>query len=786
MTAFGCARYVVLTSLAFILGSIIEQFGVQRVSAQWLSDLKNFSMKVTSVRCSNGNTAAACQYRACQNYDTCDPARLLAGVTGGFVFDGPYNGNSFWEVTVQFSSPLSISRWRLKTMRPSHGLRRAILKDANDNFIPGSEAIAGCGREVSSELMLEANKKGLEHKFVKVYVTDANMLGYRMCTDFERKNDGAVVCKSPTLYNGFVKHSAFQLYLYDIDFQIGSGCLAGYYPIYKKVAFTALTVEHIEKCEECPAGFYSSDGAYDCKGCSPGRYSHMTKAQGSVFCQSCPAGFTSNKINSSSCSKCIPGRSTQGNTTKCTKCQRSMYQDEYGAALCKSCGSGGITMVNGAASRDMCEFKSTHTILFAPSEISLKLESYSSSMTTSQQPLLISWRINDKILIENDVSFQLEISSTDTFSSTLLLEGLPANQTFYRVADIVSLIKEPMWKKLFYVRVGTKVRSGDVLWSRSRHTWSTSTDCIYGWLNDSSPFLQNWQCERCPTGSLCSGTPWPMVKARFGYYRLPSASVPQQFIPCMYPVACLGAPNSAWRGQFYSAKNKTIDYATLDSPESCNEELGFQPQSRLCVKCKPGYASITGFRCAPCSTKIASICIFSIGLILGLISLVFLIRMSISETQRRQLLSESIKKVILNYLQVITQFSGFSLSWPPIVMSIFDLQGSAGTLGLNAIQLECLLGISGSHLFYGKQIVGTLIPVIGTTIIYTSWRLVALCKGRSFSSRKEADNNVTLKDKCVMSVCLVLFLLYPTLRNQAFAMFQCVEVETGRLFLVKR
>ena len=138
-----------------------------------------------------------------------------------------------------------------------------------------------------------------------------------------------------------------------------------------------------------------------------------------------------------------------------------------------------------------------------------------------------------------------------------------------------------------------------------------------------------------------------------------------------------------------------------------------------------------------------------------------------------------IKKVILNYLQVITQFSGFSLHWPPMVQSLFEGQGFFSTIGSQVLNIECFSSMTAGELYYSEQVVSAVAPPIVSLLIYIVWRIVANYYKEDFGKRI-TSRSVTFKDKWIVSTCIILYLMYPSMTSMAFGLFNCVEVETGR------
>ena len=152
--------------------------------------------------------------------------------------------------------------------------------------------------------------------------------------------------------------------------------------------------------------------------------------------------------------------------------------------------------------------------------------------------------------------------------------------------------------------------------------------------------------------------------------------------------------------------------------------------------------------------------------------------------QGRTKISESIQKIIINYLQVITIFAGFPLRWPKIMESLFDFQGSISTVGDHFLNPDCASKYSSAvELFYAKQIAYTLLPIVLSLVVWLTWHSISKYQKIEYGLRLNLLDT-TPKDKFVVSLCVLMYLIYPTLCKQAFGLFNCQQVEENRYFLL--
>ena len=73
-------------------------------------------------------------------------------------------------------------------------------------------------------------------------------------------------------------------------------------------------------------------------------------------------------------------------------------------------------------------------------------------------------------------------------------------------------------------------------------------------------------------------------------------------------------------------------------------------------------------------------------------------------------------------------------------------------------------------------------PAIIGTLSFIFWFLHSMHKGVSFFAKRDRPNHTTPKDKFVLTICTIVYLLFPTLCTQAFEMFHCRSV-AGKMYL---
>ena len=106
-------------------------------------------------------------------------------------------------------------------------------------------------------------------------------------------------------------------------------------------------------CQSCPAGSVSpGTGSFSCSECPAGTFSEAETGNGRAVCVLCPHNSTS-KMGSKTASdcKCIPGYT--GSST-CTPCSAGTYKVNEGPEACSLCPSGKYSPVEGATSISKC------------------------------------------------------------------------------------------------------------------------------------------------------------------------------------------------------------------------------------------------------------------------------------------------------------------------------------------------------------------------------------------------------------------------------------------------
>ena len=177
------------------------------------------------------------------------------------------------------------------------------------------------------------------------------------------------------------------------------------------------------------------------------------------------------------------------------------------------------------------------------------------------------------------------------------------------------------------------------------------------------------------------------------------------FAECIYPPACLGAPNPELNNQFFN-KDRTMDLAKAiftNTTSPCATHLAFRNHSRLCHACNATSKRQGVARCNVCPERGLTIFLMIFGLLLTVGVIVFLVASAIQDAGKIKL-SQSIQKILLNYLQVIAFAQAFPLRWPTFLENLFEFQGAISTVGEHLLSPDCLsTTTSAAELFYSVR-----------------------------------------------------------------------------------
>ena len=531
------------------------------------------------------------------------------------------------------------------------------------------------------------------------------------------------------------------------------------------------TYEKERKCIDCQAGQFSTEGSIQCTECDAGRFAANNASSDCTECNAQSRQYT-DQSNSISCKICETGKVSTGK-----KCLEAPIDKDL------------PTLENVRVTAVPVVATNNKSLSFNYSRINITWNAFTAADHASVVSAVeIQW--SNELEFPNPPKSKTMIALIDDTTS---IRSKTGSITIDLVVSNSTIQFPPITTAVIYVRIRTLRQDGTPgTWSIINPKWLTAKDCSdTQFLNMSIVKHRSWdpltfQCRPCPIGATCKGDiTWNGVIATFGYWRLPSNTPPNEFVQCPFPGACLGARNNKLEGKYL---NKSwddgrwvdgIDYAKHRLKEGCNSYYGFEAGSRLCHSCRDEFRRVGLDRCSLCPQSGQNVGLLLLAVVLLITGGTIVVWMAIKDAGKAEQ-SEIIRKITFNFLQVSALAAGFPLHWPPALEGLFDFQGAISTAGEHILNPDCSVrGVSAADLFFAKQIGYAMTPIGLGFAIFLFWRIYAACCGVAWSDRRTVETH-TIKDKMIVTLCVLLYFFWPTSLKQAFGMFSCRFVGSNR------
>ena len=145
----------------------------------------------------------------------------------------------------------------------------------------------------------------------------------------------------------------------------------------------------------------------------------------------------------------------------------------------------------------------------------------------------------------------------------------------------------------------------------------------------------------------------------------------------------------------------------------------------MCASCFPGF-SIRKGECARCSNYATSLSSILAGAAFGFVASNLMVLAVVYDAGSTSTAS-SIKKIVLNHLQILSMLVGIDLNWPSGLKDFFALAGAASSIGEEVIQTGCVLNADveglGTRPFYFTQIIFVAITVSTMCVSALYWQV---------------------------------------------------------------
>ena len=169
-----------------------------------------------------------------------------------------------------------------------------------------------------------------------------------------------------------------------------------------------------------------------------------------------------------------------------------------------------------------------------------------------------------------------------------------------------------------------------------------------------------------------------------------------------------------------------------------------------------------------CPEEGANRALLALGILAVLFGAAFIVYLSIRKEGGVVEVSEAVKKILLNYLQVVSIAALYPMRWPPAVQSFFEAQAAISSASKSLLSPACELSyMRAAQAFYQIQIGFATVPLIIVLLCAAFWGIRSRCQWQ-----------VQIRDRLVLSIVVLIYLAYPTLVKQSMGALACERLAT--------
>ena len=150
-----------------------------------------------------------------------------------------------------------------------------------------------------------------------------------------------------------------------------------------------------------------------------------------------------------------------------------------------------------------------------------------------------------------------------------------------------------------------------------------------------------------------------------------------------------------------------------------------------------------------------------------------MVYLTIKEAGDDETTSETIKKILLNFLQLTSLAASLPLQWPDIVETCLTTMATLSSAGSTLLIPDCeLTNIPTADAFYMKQIFfALLVPIIIIVTLFV-WTVIRCCCAKNIFKMNKKD----VKNNTILTIVLMLFLSYPMLTRLCLSALKCPAI----------
>ena len=187
-----------------------------------------------------------------------------------------------------------------------------------------------------------------------------------------------------------------------------------------------------------------------------------------------------------------------------------------------------------------------------------------------------------------------------------------------------------------------------------------------------------------------------------------------------------------------------------------------------------------GTKCKLCPDPTTNKILLGVGFIVMIIGSAVMVYLEITSETSPDETSDALKKIIVNFLQMVSLAGGLPLQWPETMELMFQSFSTLSSAGTTLMIPDCeLTYMRTADAFYIKQIAYTFsVPIIVSLCIFV-WSMIFCCCQRRFELKINK-----IKDYTILSIVLMLFLCFPMLVRLSLSMLKCPAVGGFKMYLM--